>query len=312
MSRVRIPSVALLPSHDGPVDRTIPEYRPVMHLVAVQFSPTWLDPVDNRRRIEETIREVPPGSFVVLPEMCDTGWCLDAGALPDTHAATLAWASTLAAERAIHLQVGLAMPVERSPGLANVAVIAHPDGSLGPFYEKMHPFGFTVEPAVYVAGRAIVLDRVGEAVAAPSICYDLRFPELHRLAVAGGAQILSIGANWPRARIAHWRSLAIARAIENQSCVIAVNRVGSDPDHEYGGNSMIIGPDGGILAEAGDSATLLEADLDLDELLERRRSFPALVDRRDELLGRADIDRGSPRVPGRPEESDVDREPPDR
>ena len=149
-------------------------------------------------------------------------------------------------------------------------------------------------------------------MAAPSICYDLRFPELHRLAVAGGAQILSIGANWPRARIAHWRSLAIARAIENQSCVIAVNRVGSDPDHEYGGNSMIIGPDGGILAEAGDSATLLEADLDLDELLERRRSFPALVDRRDELLGRADIDRGSPRVPGRAEESDVDREPPDR
>ena len=154
----------------------------------------------------------------------------------------------------------------------------------------MHPFGFTVEPSVFTAGDRIVLDRVRGGRGGTLHLLRPQIPGTAPAGVAGGAHVLSISANWPRARIAHWRSMLIARAIENQSCVIAVNRVGSDPDHEYGGNSMIIGPDGGILAEAGDTATDRDADLDLDELLAGEGPSPRLVDRRDELLGRAEID----------------------
>ena len=64
---------------------------------------------------------------------------------------------------------------------------------------------------------------------APFICFDLRFPEVFRLAVRRGAQVALVLANWPDRRIRHWVSLLQARAIENQMCVAGVNRSGSDP-----------------------------------------------------------------------------------
>ena len=115
--------------------------------------------------------------------------------------------------------------------------------------------------------------------------------KLHRIATAGGAEVLSIIANWPSARIEHWRALVVARAIENQAFVIAVNRVGSDPAHEYGGRSMLVSPLGEVLAEGGDEPTMLQAEFDRDELLAYRDRFPALSDRRSDLLDGARISR---------------------
>jgi predicted amidohydrolase len=84
------------------------------------------------------------------------------------------------------------------------------------------------------------------------VCYDLRFPELLRRQTAHGADILLIPAQWPTARINHWRILVQARAIENQMFVVAANRCGASDDTPFGGHSMIVGPDGSILLEAGE------------------------------------------------------------
>ena len=280
--------------------------------MALQYPPAWLDPPASHAIVEDALdRASPPeGSFIVLPEMCDTGWCLDAEVA--TRNDCVSWASRLATDLGVHLQVGFATRVSRPPGAANASLIVHPDGSRSPVYEKVHPFGFTEEPEHYVAGNRIVIEPVGNFKVAPSICYDLRFPELHRLSVAAGAEILSIGANWPRQRAAHWRALVVARAIENQAFVIAVNRTGSDPTFDYGGGSLIVDPEGRILAEAGEEPMLLEAEIDRATLDSWRERFPALRDRRKHLLGEVEVDRDDRLVPGPDTTDELDDSSPPR
>ena len=263
-----------------------------MKVMALQYAPAWLDPEASHAMVEEALdRASPPeDSFIVLPEMCDTGWCLDPEAA--TRQNCVEWATNLAIRHRVHLQVGFATRVSRPPGAANAALIVHPDGSRSPVYEKVHPFGFTEEPEHYVAGERVVIEKVGPFRVAPSICYDLRFPELHRLAVVAGAEILAIGANWPRKRAAHWRALIIARAIENQAFVIAVNRTGSDPSFDYGGGSLIVDPEGRILAEGKEDPVMLEAEIDRSTLDSWRNGFPALRDLRAGLLGEIDVADG--------------------
>lgn len=113
---------------------------------------------------------------------------------------------------------------------------------------------------------------------APFICYDVRFPEAYRLAVARGAQLLVTIANFPTARVHHWTSLLVARAIENQVYAVGVNRCGADPNVSYPGRSLVVDPEGRVVAEAGDGEAVLAADLSLDALLAYRARFPALRD----------------------------------
>ena len=93
-------------------------------------------------------------------------------------------------------------------------------------------------------------------------------------------------ANWPQPREAHWLALLRARAIENQAYVVGVNRAGSDPHVRYGGHSLIVGPRGETLAEAGAEPQVLTAEIELAPLLEYRQQFPALADMRAELFTR--------------------------
>lgn len=111
-------------------------------------------------------------------------------------------------------------------------------------------------------------------------CYDLRFPELFRKQVDEGAEIFVIPAAWPAARVAAWRTLLQARAIENQVFVIACNTAGTHATTEMGGNSAVISPTGEVLAEAGRGERVLTLDIDLAEVREARESFPVLSDRR--------------------------------
>jgi predicted amidohydrolase len=117
--------------------------------------------------------------------------------------------------------------------------------------------------------------RVGLAV-----CYDLRFPELFRAAVAIGPEppLFVVIANWPEKRSLHWLRLLQARAIENQSYVLGVNRIGTDPFYAYAGRSVLVGPAGDLLAEAGDAEQALSAHLDLEHLRRYRAGLPFLRD----------------------------------
>lgn len=232
---------------------------------------------------------LPEGSLVLLPELGDVGFTIDVPAVTPSDAP--AWATEQARSRRIHLGVGY--PRKAADGFGrNEAAIAFPDGRLSHAYAKVHPFGVGRETEAYRGGQELVLTTVGPFTACPLVCYDLRFPELWRLATLAGADLFLIGASWPAARQHHWRSLLIARAIENQAYVVAANRVGDDPTLHYGGGSMIIAPTGEVLAEANDEATVIRAEADHEALTAWRRKFPALRDVHTEFLGAISIRRG--------------------
>ncbi len=97
---------------------------------------------------------------------------------------------------------------------------------------------------------------------------------------------MTVIASWPRERAAHWRTLAIARAIENQAYVVAVNRTGSDPSYTYAGGSLVISPLGEVLDEGGTTEDAMVCGVfDRATLDDWRRRFPALVDLHRPLLG---------------------------
>jgi predicted amidohydrolase len=289
-----------------------------MRIAAVQFDIVWEDKSANHAIVERMLAEadpeqVPPGSFVLLPELADTGFSMNLGRIVDDR--SLAWARGLARRLRIYLQHGYA---ERAPDGRgrNCASIISPDGTLLGTYRKVHPFSYGKEAEYYSGGNAIVLRRCGEAMLCPLICYDLRFPELWRVAtvasgtpgvpgapgtpgVSGargtsgttaGAEVFTLGASWPAARQTHWRALLLARAIENQAWVVAVNRVGADPHLSYAGGSMIVSPKGDVVAEAGSEPRVISADLDIGMLRRWRGEFPALRDIRSDLLGSLPLD----------------------
>ena len=105
------------------------------------------------------------------------------------------------------------------------------------------------------------------------ICYDLRFPELLRYPARNGAQIAFV-AQWPTPRLNHWRVLLQARAIENDMFVIACNGTGNDGNTDYAGHSMIINPNGDILAELGQDEHTIAFNIDLNEVDVQRENIP--------------------------------------
>lgn len=255
-----------------------------MHVAAVQFDIAWEDKPANHKTIEDMLDgvRIEPGTFVLLPELGDTGFSFNLDAIVDEQ--TLTWAQALARRLGIWLQPGFA---ERGPDGRgrNCAAIVSPQGEILGTYRKVHPFSYGLESQHYSGGDAAVVRRCPDAAVSPMICYDLRFPELWRLAALAGAEVFTIGASWPDARQSHWRALLIARAIENQAFVVAVNRVGADPHLRYAGGSMIIGPTGEILAEAGADPAVLRGNLDIEAARRWRDDFPALRDARGDLLG---------------------------
>lgn len=149
--------------------------------------------------------------------------------------------------------------------------------------DKAHLFRLTGEPLAFERGeepgRAVDCGttRVGAA-----ICYDLRFPEVARAAWRDGAELLCVVAQWGLPRTKHLRALSIGRAVELQGFVAAVNRVGQSTLGgklvEYGGECLVVDPDGEVLHESRGHGELRIVDIDLDLARTRRRELPVARD----------------------------------
>ncbi len=253
-----------------------------MHVVACQSDIIWEDPQANRQRVRDmlSVEPIPAGSLIVLPEMFQTGFTMDAVAARDTDGSSARFLQALAKTHQSTVVAGVVGEHADGKGLNQAAVFA-PDGQEVARYTKMHPFTLAGEADHSRAGDAVTVFDCQGFKASPLICYDLRFPERFREAAKLGAQVLIVIANWPSVRAAHWSALLVARAIENQAYVIGVNRVGDDPNHTYPGLSAVIDPQGHIITQGDDQQAVLHADLDLDALLSYRSDFPFLADIRE-------------------------------
>ncbi len=202
----------------------------------------------------------------------------------------IAAVAEMAKRHRLYLHLGslaVALPDGR---FANRSVLFGPDGEIRAHYDKIHLFDATLpglrdyrESATYAPGEAAVVIPLGEFGLGMTICYDMRFPALHRALAEAGATLLSVPAAFTKPTgEAHWHVLLRARAIETGCYVIAAAQAGT---HENGrqtfGHSMIIDPWGKILAELdGETPGVAMADIDLAAVGAARGRVPALVNAR--------------------------------
>lgn len=243
----------------------------------LQFDVKLGDVATNLRKVEENLARLAPSGpgIVVLPELWNTGFAYEQLAqLACLTAEHLDFLQGLAERYGIYLAGSMPEEIITEIGsrIYNTLYVVGPDGVAGS-YRKQQLFAPMAEDGYFAAGDnpqpiATELGRI-----AGLVCYDLRFPELVRSQAAQGAEILLVSAQWPTVRREHWRSLLIARAIENQMFVVAANRRGVTGDIEFGGHSMVIAPDGQILFEAGNEKTGAFVGLDPFLLTETRGRF---------------------------------------
>ena len=163
----------------------------------------------------------------------------------------------------------------------NTAVLIGPAGDILATYRKRHLFGFeTGERTLMSSGDDLVVIETPLGRTGLATCYDLRFPEMFRDLTELGATAFLLCSGWPTPRIEHWRVLARARAIEDLAWVVAANGVGSHAGITLGGHSVVVDPQGTIIAEAASAETVLFADVEPERSDEWRAAFPALGDRR--------------------------------
>lgn len=268
-------------------------YRVTMQVTIVQYDIAWEDKTGSQQRMNAMLDAAPPDEqgFVLVPELCDVGFSMNLETIVDDRTAT--WARERAMRDHSWVQYGHAQLDADGHGL-NCATVVDPMGTVHGTYRKVHPFSHGRESRHYVAGRELLLVDIGGLLVCPLICYDLRFPELWRLARQAGAEAFAIGASWPSTRHAHWRTLLIARAIENQAYVFACNRCGADPYLEYAGGSMIVSPRGDVLAEADSNPTLLQIEIEPEDARAWRDEFRCHDDVNEAFLGTIDLTRADP------------------
>jgi omega-amidase len=219
--------------------------------------------------------------WLVLPELWSTGYDLERAEAhaTATNAGIFAEVGRLAQQHDLYI-LGSCLARLPGGGVGNTAVFHTPSGdSLGQ-YSKIHLFQLMDEHHYLTAGEELTLIEWPWGQAGLSICYDLRFPELFRAYALAGANLIVVPAEWPKPRLAHWRTLLRARAIENQLYIVACNRVGTSKETTFFGHSTIIDPWGETIIEGGETADLFTATIDLDLVEQVRAKIPVFVDRR--------------------------------
>ena len=261
----------------------------------IQTNLVWEDKALNLQLLEDKILNIQEKTeIVVLPEMFNTGFSMNPELLAETmDGDTVCWMKRIASKKKIILTGSLM--IKENGKYYNRLIWMLPTGATG-FYDKRHCFAFAGEHNHFTPGKKRIIAQVKSWKINLQICYDLRFPvwarqqiktsDTEELTPAGiihenghEYDILLYVANWPERRNHAWKSLLIARAIENQCYVVAVNRVGTDGNGIYhSGDSMIINPLGEILYHKEHAEDITTVSLEKELLLNVRKTFPFQAD----------------------------------
>lgn len=248
----------------------------LLDVALVQADLRWQDAEGNRRHLGRLMDRHPGCDLYVLPETFTTGFLGDAGLAAETmEGESLGWMRDQARLR--NAAVCGSLVIEDASGQRRNRMIFMPPEGKPWYYDKRHRFGYGGEDERYAAGEEpVVVEWQGWRIDL-QICYDLRFPVWCRNGRDFDLQIFV--ANWPAPRADHWDTLLKARAIENQSYVIGVNRCGRDGNGlAYKGGSVVWTAEGSKLCDLGCEEKIARAQLSLDALAETRNQLPFLAD----------------------------------
>lgn len=246
-----------------------------LNISLIQTALHWENVDANLQMFTQKIEGITDADIIVLPEMFNTGFTMNSTDMAELLGGkTTRWMKDLAAKKQAVITGSII--IEEGGKHFNRLIWMQPDGIFYT-YDKRHLFRMGNEHEYYSAGnKKLVLEYKGWRIC-PMICYDLRFPVWIRN--KNEYDLLLFVANWPARRAYHWRTLLIARAIENQSYVLGVNRVGDDGNgvaHE--GPTMIIDPLGKTLKEVTKEEAIISAEINLNNVQAYRNKFPAWQD----------------------------------
>ena len=241
----------------------------------VQTDPEWKNFSANLTDLDSRLTNV-KSDLIVLPEMFNTGFIQKPKDYAESmDGPTISWMKKKANELDIHIMGSLC--VSENDNFYNRLIVAHPNDNIE-YYDKRYLFTYGGEAVNFTKGqlKPLIVEIKGWRIR-PFICYDLRFPVWNRN--KENYDIAVYSASWPSARALAWRQLLIARAIENQSYVVGVNRVGIDGHGlEYNGLSCIIDFEGNHLLEIRDEVMMATKTIEKRNLYRFRRKYPFLKD----------------------------------
>lgn len=256
-----------------------------LRILICQTDILWEEPSENRKRIRSAIDRFMMDSgkgnipdLLLLPEFFATGFTMNTTLAEAECGPTRKWMEALGQEYG--MATGGSVPTSTGKGIVNRFYFIHPNGNTE-FYDKRHLFRMSGEDTSYIPGNTRKTIEYRGWNIGLNICYDLRFPVWSRNGDDNAYDIMLNVASWPVSRYEAASILVKARAIENLSYYVFVNRTGISPDTEYGGGSFVSDYKGKSISTTVaviDGCSFIGAEADLDSLRAFRKKFPAWKD----------------------------------
>lgn len=257
-----------------------------LKILGIQMSSVLADKWENFAKVAGLIeKNIKKGTdIIVLPEVWTVGWSPSAfedSAEEIENSETVEFLSEFAQRYNTHI-IGGSFITKRNNKLYNTCPVINPDGELIATYDKMHLFSYygCDEGKFIQNGESSQLIKINGVKIGLSICYDIRFPEIYRAYRKAGADLFINMAAWPLSRAGHWESLTKARAIENQSFMVALTQSGLIEGDEWNlGHSRVIDYNGEVLSEVKNNKEgAMFAEIKFEEMYEFRKKCTVLLD----------------------------------
>ena len=248
-----------------------------LKVALIQKDLVWQNAEKNRLQLDKLFSNCKAVDLIVLPEMFTTGFSMEPKQIAESmQGKTVSW--MLRAAKKLDTAIVGSIIIKENNTFYNRMLFVHPNGEIDQ-YDKRHAFALAGEDKEYTSGNTkLIVEYKGWKIC-PLICYDLRFPVWSRN--IENYDLLIYTANWPKPRVNAWNVLLKARAIENMSYCIGVNRVGVDANgYEYSGNSMAIDFLGNELTDfCEDKEAVIYVHLNKQKMYELRSKLPFLEDK---------------------------------
>ncbi len=256
-----------------------------LRVTLLQTSIVWEDSIKNIKHINKQLSTLVRDStdVIVLPEMFNTGFTMNAEKLAEEEGGlTMQWMSEVSSS--LNAVVCGSIIIKEKNNFYNRFIWMNPDGSFQK-YDKRHLFRMGGEDKIFTAGKENVVIECKGWMICPQVCYDLRFPVWSRNRIEQDGKNISFNydillyvASWPNVRKFAWQQLLIARAIENQSYVVGVNRIGKALNVLHNGDSVILDPLGQKISKTTTKSSMETITLSMENLTNFRKQFPVFYD----------------------------------
>lgn len=252
-----------------------------LKIAILQTKLFWESPIENLQLIENELKRTTTSfDLLVLPEMFSTGFSMNTSFAEQMDGEIIERMKSWASE--FNCVISGSLMISEEGSFFNRFLWVTPEGEVS-FYDKRHLFSMAKEHLAYLPGETTQVFNLNGWKIFPQVCYDLRFPVWSRNMLQNNElnyDVLIYVANWPEKRSFAWKSLLVARAIENQSFVVGVNRIGEDGNGiAYSGDSVVLDYFGNQISSIKASEQGLEiVELDKSDLVNYRELFPAYKD----------------------------------